>query len=473
MKLCLSIAPISMSEALARMYQVSNLDDLIEIRIDAIKDLDVQRLLKQPRPQLIITNRRSDEGGKFRGNRKIQLAKLSQAIECGAEYIDIEMSCGSKTLHALRKHSGKTKIILSYHNFVNTPKKVQAIYAKMRSFEPDIIKIATTAYDISDNKIIFNLLQKTQSKRIHLIAHCMGERGEISRILSGKFGGYLSFASQNQSSTTAPGQLNIEDMEKIYRVESINKKTKIFGLVGNPVAQSKGIFFHNRIFKLRNLNAVYVNFLVDNIETFIKSFRDIVSGFSVTMPFKEKIIPLLDTLDETAQAVNSVNTVIIKNNKMVGYNTDLLAVNSILKNIPSLKRKKVVILGTGAMAKTMAYSALKHGATTTIVGRSPRKAKSLSSTLGCNWNTFENLRSIEADVLMNATPVGMLGNTAKQIVRKNYLKKEMIIIDAVYTPSLTPLILSAKEKGCRTILGDIIFSHQAQLQSKLFLDSLR
>jgi 3-dehydroquinate dehydratase / shikimate dehydrogenase len=471
MKICLSIAPATMSEALTELKSAHRHVDLVEIRIDGINDLGLELLLRKPRPKVIITNRRYDEGGKFHGRENEQVAILSRAIDYGADYVDIEMSWGKKIIRTLFSHSRKTKVIVSYHNSKETPNNVHTIYSSIQSIGPDIIKIATTANDIADNKIIFNLLERARRNKQPLIAHCMGERGQISRILSGKFGGYLSYTSSRSSKSTASGQINLEDFEKIYRTSAVNKATKIFGLVGKPVAQSKGKYFHNYIFKRQGLNAVYLDFLVDNLDNFIHSYRAMLSGLSVTTPFKQEIVPFLDSLEDCTSALNVVNTVIIRKKKMIGYNTDLSALLSILKNISSLQNKEVVVLGTGAMARTISFALTRYNANITIIGRSCTKAKKLSSEFNCDCAAFTELPKIKADILMNATSVGMNGNIVNQIVPNNFLKKEMIVFDAVYSNGLTPLLLKAQKIGCRIISGDFFFKRQAHLQSKLFLNN--
>ncbi|MBA4311250.1 MAG: type I 3-dehydroquinate dehydratase [Chlorobiaceae bacterium] len=473
MKICLSIAPNSMRDALKMLRDFRDTPDLIEVRIDGIQDLNLAQLLHHPRPKVIITNRRKAEVGIFPGSANQQYEILSEAIRLGAEYVDVEFSWGDKFTKNLLSQSNKTKVICSYHNFKETPKKLESLYRKMRKTGAHIIKIATTANDIADNKLIFDLLKQSRRDKQKMIALCMGVAGEISRILGGKFGSYLTYASLTEKAKTADGQLTYNELINLYDVDQINYRTKVFGLVGNPVKQSKGIYFHNKIFIGKRLDAVYVNFLVCDLHVFISKFRNVFNGLSVTMPFKEEIANLLDRFELDSVRLGIYNTVIKRNDKLIGYNTDLPAMISLLKKRTNLRGKNVVVLGTGAIAKTMAYAALSNNCITTIIGRNPNKAEILAKELGCEWTTFDDLHSLDPDILMNGTSVGMKGNRQQSIVPKSFFKKGMIVFDAVYNPVMTPLLQDAVKAGCEVITGLELFEKQAQLQSKLFIESMK
>jgi 3-dehydroquinate dehydratase/shikimate dehydrogenase len=460
-----------MREAMKQLRRASKLTGLVEIRVDGIRDLNLEQLLRHPRSDVIITNRRTDEGGKFNGTAKEQFRILSKAVKHGAEYIDAEVSWGESFIAKLKSQHPKTPLIVSYHNFKETPVDLLSIYRKIRETRVDIVKIATMSNDISDNKQMFNLLQTAHKDRQKTIAICMGERGQVSRILTGRYDGYLTFASMRTDQPTAPGQLTFEELKSLFRTDTINKRTKVFGLIGNPVAYSKGIDFHNRIFKRRSVNAAYVNFLVDDLPCFMKTFGREFSGYSVTMPYKEQIVPILDNIDGEASKLGIVNTVINRKGKLVGLNTDLPALIAILKRRTPLRKKRVLVLGTGATSKTMAYAGMTSSADVTIVGRSITKAKALANELNCQHDGLENIMNIPSDILMNGTSVGMVSK--ESLVPKKYFRKGMVVLDAVYSSTFTPLLLDAKAAGCNVVSGVELFERQAKLQSKMFLELMQ
>jgi 3-dehydroquinate dehydratase/shikimate dehydrogenase len=469
MKLCLSIAPRSMPEALAALQRVHrSRPDIIELRIDGLNDIDLPLLLQSRKLPIIITNRRVDEGGLFSGSASEQRLILSEAMAHGVDYIDVEASWGTRMVQDLISRNSRTKLIVSHHDFDKTPINLLRVYDRLAAMGGHVVKIATMAHDSADNARMLALYAR--SRRNKLIALCMGEHGHPSRILAGVFGCYLSYASEGSDSATAPGQLAIDDLKKIYRVNILNRTTRIFGLVGNPVRHSRGIYFHNRIFAQRSVNAVYVNFLTDNLERFVEFFRPYFRGLSITMPFKQAIVPLLDRVESSALRVGAVNTVINQRGKLVGHNTDFDAVAHLLRKRLSLTGKQAVVLGTGGTARTMAAACIDAGAHVTIMGRSNSKAAALASVLDCEWKSLTDLESLHIDILLNGTSVGMISNDANEIVPPSLLKRGMIVFDAVYDPAMTPLLQRSEATGCKTISGLEFFRAQARLQSQLFLN---
>ncbi|HYQ87063.1 MAG TPA: type I 3-dehydroquinate dehydratase [Bacteroidota bacterium] len=469
MKIVVSIAPRSMTEALAQMHSLRHSRELVEIRVDHIKNLDMERLLRNPRPRVIITNRHRLEGGLFGGNAGEQVRILSSALSHGAEYVDIEMRWGASRIRSLLRPGASGRLIVSHHDPDKTPKKLFPIFRRLAATPGGILKLVTTANDICDNGRVFELLTRARKDGRQIAAFCMNERGQISRILGAKYGNALTYAALSAEKTTASGQLTAADLKKTYRVHTLDKHTKIFGLVGNPVSHSGGVAFHNSIFARKSLNAVYVNFLVDDLNSFLSAFRDEIAGLSITMPFKKPIIPLLDEIDPVASLLNSVNTVVVRKRRLIGYNTDLPAVRRILEQHAKPRGKRAIVLGTGATARTMAYAAISAGASTTIVGRSEEKARALALKFGCSWAALEHITSLGADIIMNATPVGMRSVPRQTLIPRRFLKRGMTVFDAVYNPPLTPLLRQSREAGCRIIPGTELFNAQARLQSHLFL----
>jgi shikimate dehydrogenase len=227
--------------------------------------------------------------------------------------------------------------------------------------------------------------------------------------------------------------------------------------------------FHNSLFQRKSLNSVYVNCLVDNLQTFLPAFRDVFSGFSVTMPFKEQIVLALDKIDPAVSELGVANTVINNHDRLEGYNTDLLAIEQLLKERADLRGKKAIVLGTGGTSRAMAYAAQRRGAAVTVVGRTLDKVQRLAVEFGCNFALAENLSELSCDLLMNGTPLGMKPESDPLPVPSEFLKSGMIVFDAVYTPEVTPLLRMATFNGCKIIKGTELFHQQGMFQHDLFM----
>ncbi len=269
--------------------------DLIELRLDYLKDLNADENKNWPYEQLkklldlklrrkkpiIVTVRKKDEGGYSDLKDDVRIQILEKAIDLNADFIDVEFSTRPLLLKQIISKKNKTKIILSYHNPEKTNKQeIIKKYKAIKKFRPDIIKIVTFANSITDNLVMFDMLKKNKE----FIAFCMGEKGEISRILCPLFGSYLTFAALKKGKESASGQLDIKTLNNIYRIKQLDnlakrqsKPPKIFGLVGNPVKHSKGFIIHNDWFKKLKINSIYLNFLVDNLGLFIKKYKSMIS----------------------------------------------------------------------------------------------------------------------------------------------------------------------------------------------------
>ena len=251
--ICIPVIANNLEDALHDMTEASKVADIIELRLDYIKNPDLKRLLEGRTKPVIVTNRPIREGGKFDGSEEERIALLKLAIQLHANFVDVEhdsiQNINRDMVH--RASMGKTKRIVSYHNFRETPGNLTDIYQRLSQSGADIIKIVTYANDIVDNVKIYRLLQQT---RIPTISFCMGEYGIISRILYKRFGSYLTFASLRAGKESAPGQICIDELLNIYHARRRDKNTAIYGLIGSPVSHSISPIIHNTLFKEMNFN---------------------------------------------------------------------------------------------------------------------------------------------------------------------------------------------------------------------------
>src|SRR3989338_1419847 len=372
--ICIPITAKNMDSALADIKKANNIADIIELRIDYIKNnLNLKKLIEKAEKPLIVTNRNKFNNGKFEGSEEKRIGLLKKAIELNVDYVDIEIDADCNEIITNKKNS---KIIISYHNFNETPENIGEIYDNLKSTNADIIKITTKANKLSDNLKIIELVKNSKKP---IIAMCMGPLGEISRILAPLYGSFLTFASLEKGKESAPGQIPAEILKHVYRISDIKTKFKIYGIIGNPVSESKGYLIHNALFKEHKLNNVYLNFLVDDLDDFIKNFSTLLSGFSVTMPYKEKIMNYLDYIYPVAKKIGAVNTVINTNGKLIGYNTDITEAIKAIESRTEIKNKKVVILGAGGAARAIALGILEKKGKLTILNRTVEKAEALRS----------------------------------------------------------------------------------------------
>ncbi len=468
------ITNFSNKSALGDILKAKKEADIIELRLDYIKNPHLENLIQKSSKPVIATNRKKSEGGKFGGSEKERIALLEKAVILNADYVDIELDSGInqiKRMLALRDFCrSASRIIVSYHNFHWTPKNLESIYKKIKGTGCDIVKIATYAKSINDNLIIFDLIERAKKDGQRIVALCMGEKGEISRILGPIFGSYFTFGSLESGKESAPGQIPVKTLKDIYRINKLeNKNIKIYGLVGNPVNKSKGYLLHNFSFSQLNLNSIYVNFLVDDLKLFIRGYRNLFDGLSVTMPYKERIIKFLDVIEPSAKKIGAVNTIAVKNGKLFGYNTDYFgAIRALENKAPFLRNKKIVVLGAGGAAKAVIFGLKNKCAKITVLNRTLNKARKLAFDFKCGYGHLSQINKMDFDVLINATSVGMFPRVNRSIIKNKEIFKDKTVFDLVYNPVMTKFLKDAKKIKSVVISGRDLFLDQAALQFKLW-----
>lgn len=249
----------------------------------------------------------------------------------------------------------------------------------------------------------------------------------------------------------------------------IDLKTSIFGIVGYPLGHSLSPLMHNTAFRFRGLNAIYLFFETQEIENAIKGIKALgIKGVSVTIPYKSDVLPFLDRIDSLAENIGAVNTIINKEGELIGYNTDAIGALKAIKERISPIGKGALIIGAGGAARSIGYMLKKEGADLFIASRNYRHAKKLAESLGGTGIPMEDIGSLNVDILINATPVGMYPHTDRCPVSASVLRPGMVVMDIVYNPLDTLLLKIAKDRRCITINGLKMFIYQGAEQFRLW-----
>jgi len=445
--------------------------ELVELRVDFMrKRPDIGRLLKDRPTPVVVTCRRKADRGRWFGTEDQRLTILREAIIGGAEYVDLEVDVAG----SIRRY-GKTKRIVSYHNFDETPLELCDIYQRMAKLDPDVIKIATMANSPGDN---VRMLEMVGAAGVPTVGFCMGEMGTISRVLCGCHGSPFTYASFSREREMAPGQLSWAEVRNLFRFDHISERTAVFAVIGDPIAQSKSPLIHNAAYRKLGLNAVYVPVRVppDQLQESLKELEQLrVAGVSVTIPHKEGVLQCAEQVDEATELMGAANTLFRRDGQWCATNTDAPAAISAIQeglrkagSIPDLTARKVLILGAGGAARAVGHGLLRQGAVVTLTNRSRDRGKSLAAELGCQFTSWENRGSEICDVLVNCTSVGMHPNVDVSPFEQHWLSDSTLVFDTVYNPEQTLLLKQAHDRGCASVSGVEMFIRQAALQFKLF-----
>lgn len=490
-RVCAVIAEQTIEAAQSAISHVAGIADLIELRLDYLRDFDFTKpddlallLAGKPLP-VIITCRAVEEGGKQHVDQAARLRLLVEGAKHFADYCDIE---AAHYADVLSLSPDLSRLIVSHHNFEETPADLDEVFDRVTALPAAAHKIVTQANDIADPLAVFRLLDRGTSDGKKLIALAMGTAGVATRVLGPSRGCFLTYGSLESERGSAEGQLTCDELINLYRVRQLSRDTAITGIIGAPVAHSASPAMHNRAFAALGLDFVYLPFEVENVETFFTRFvrcttREIdwnLRGFSVTIPHKTTVIPLLDQLDASASEVGAVNTVVINEGRLTGYNTDVRGAMEPIAKVIKLKGESCAVFGAGGAARAVVYGLIDRGARVSVFARDPARATALAKRFSVDVFPLEAFATNDATVVINATPVGMRGYAeGSSPAPRASLRGRRVIYDLVYNPLDTQLLIEARAEGCQTINGLEMLIAQAALQFELWtgqqapLDAMR
>lgn len=251
----------------------------------------------------------------------------------------------------------------------------------------------------------------------------------------------------------------------------IDATTKICCVIGDPVEHSLSPLLHNTGYRLLGLNFAYIAFRVKDIKQAIDGIRALgIRGASITLPHKITAMKYIDEIDDIAREIGAINTIINDEGVLSGFNTDYDAALKALTEKTAIKGKRIVLLGAGGTALTIATGLKRNGAELIILNRNTEKAVELAKQVKAEGSGgLDQLPIItSADILVDATSVGMWPGVNESLVPKELLHSKLTVFDVVYNPQKTRLIKEAKAAGCKVIYGYRMFLLQAAEQFKLF-----
>lgn len=475
-ELCVTIARRRQRKLLEEMEAAAATGArLMEIRLDFLgREPDLPEILKHKPCPLIATVRRRQDGGQWSNSEEKRLLLLRLAVASGFDYVDLEWDIADKI-----PRYGTTKRLISHHDMQEMPVDLDKLYEEMQKRDPDVIKIAARANHTADN---FRMAQLLRKASVPTVAFCMGDMGTLSRVMGAKLGSPFTYAAFNPERIVAPGLLTFAEMRELYRYETINADTEIFGVIGDPIGHSLSPLVHNTAFAEMGLNKVYVPIRVpaECLDELMKEMGTLpIAGLSVTIPHKQGILRGGAAVDPLVKATGSANTMLWRKDGYDLYNTDgPAAISSLINALPTeagkggtLKDKTVLILGAGGVSRTIAHALHSAGALVTVTNRHIDRATDLAKEVGCSALDWGQRHGPHFDIIVNCTPVGMSPDVDKSPFHPGSIRERMVVFDTIYNPETTQLLRSARERDAITVSGVQMFVRQAEAQFKLFTGS--
>lgn len=402
-------------------------------------------------PHSIATCRRVEAGGMFRGSVEEQAQVLLAAVRAGCDWVDLEIESVDRAGRSLLNRFRPARVLVSYHDYRTMPRLGEA-YRRLSCLPVQAIKIAGHVRCLLDNLKIKQFVRSHRgSPRLVLVG--LGPSGLPSRLLSLKWGSAFTYASAGTNYAVASGQLPAQAMRLIYRVEHLDYKTQIFGIVGARASISLSPSMHNVAFSAKRVNAIYLPCETNRLSDFLKFARKMgFVGFSVTMPYKRAIIRELDWTEPLAEQIGACNTVAVQHGKWMGWNTDAAAVVEVLTKRLRLAGSRILILGAGGAARSAAFALRGEGAGVFIAARREIAARKLARAISAQAIPWSSVDGLDVDAVINATPIGMAPNS--DVVPIDLARLHVrVVFDMVYYPMETRFLAEARGRGLTTISG--------------------
>jgi 3-dehydroquinate dehydratase / shikimate dehydrogenase len=445
----------------------------VELRLDWLSsDPEIGRFLhrlaqlapRRHRATLIATCRRREAGGRYRGSIAKQLVHLADAIRAGCAWYDLEIEtaseCPPELLDVLL---GDGRQLASAHFFRGLPGNLGRVAAQLRRSQADAIKIAARCDSLAASRKLLNFARTQRN----VVAIPMGDVALPARFLALREKNGFAYAPVENA--TAPGQISLQEMKDLYRVDRLDSRTRVYGVIGDPVGHSLSPAMQNAGFAARRMNAVYLPFLVHDLRDFLGSVGPLgIQGFSVTLPHKERILRRLDGCDPLATRIGAVNTVVVRGGgKLYGYNTDYVGVLRALEKRMPLRGSRVLIVGAGGAARAVAFALAQAGASFCVTARRPARAKSLARAAGGEAIARNHVGREFFDAIVNATPVGMHPRVEDSPLAARELNCRLVF-DTIYRPRVTKLLQLAARRKIETVSGLEMFVAQGIAQWEIW-----
>ncbi len=460
--------------------------DIAELRVDCLSPedrLNFRHFPEQAKIPCVLTIRRKSDGGQYLEGEGSRIALLARGLAFAETnhkknfaYIDLEEDLQVPSIEEAARAFG-TRIIRSIHNMTGTELDIRARVQRLRRTKDEIAKVAVTPHNLADVTSLFHQAKTCSGEEFILIA--MGQYGIPSRILAPILGSVITYVTSEENirnSQNTLGQLDPVTLNEIYNFRTITDKTRIFGITGNPLAATSSPLIHNKGYIKQGIDAVYVPLKAENIEEALEFASEVgITGLSITIPFKETVLPNLDQISAQAGEIGACNTILKTGDVWNGYNSDAPGFSRALIEFlgrKDLHRLRVAIIGAGGAAKAIAHVVKQLGGKACIFNRTTDKARELAQQYNFKWATLDAgnriLLESYSDVIIQTTSVGMSPNVDDDPIDFYAFNGNEAVYDVIYHPEKTRMLKRAQKAGCRTCNGYTMLQYQAYLQFKLF-----
>ena len=503
-KICLSLTGKTIAEDIELLDKNRKYADAAELRVDCL-DPD-ERFLIRRFPEMaglpvILTIRREIDGGNYTGAEGSRIKIFADGLAYADAdrrrnfaYVDLEDDLDIPSLEEAARTFG-TRIIRSRYNMDGVDDDLAGILRQMRRVGDELVKAVITPHTLNDVIKVYRAARETMD--IEKIITCMGEYGGLTGILAEFMGSRFCYASAGMEppdGSAATGQLKPGDLVQFYRFRKITGKTKIFAVAGFPLITAASPRFFNTVFESEKADAVFVSVTAGSVHDLMRFAKEIgLSGITVTVPYKEEILPYLKFKSPEVITTGACNIVVadteqtIGNDRMPGrvshpgewrgYNTDAACFSASLLSFlgrKDLRGRRLTIVGAGGTARSAAAEIYRLKGNALILNRTSSKARSLASQYRFAWAGLDShgadLMSRYSDIIIQASSAGMEPHQNEDPLEFYRFTGRETVMDLIYKPEMTRCLKRAEEAGCRILNGYDMLTRQARMQYGYFMN---
>lgn len=469
--ICISIAQESRRLALADMLNASRQCDLLEVQLDRFdRAPDIKELLENKPKPVILSCRRSQDGGHWKGTETERLALLRQCIIDKADYVEIELDVADEI-----RRLPPAKRVITYTNLRETPANLAEIYSEAQRKGADVIKLVTLARTPEEAWPLVQILVKPA---VPTVVVGLGKPGVMLSVLGKKIGAPWVYAALERGMEAYPGQATVRDLNEVYHYPAINKSTPLVAVTGFTPREYALIGTLNAGFAAAGAAPRCLPSQMGNVKLFRK-VMDVIrfKGVVVDDTHQGDILEAVSDCEPAAKQAHAADLIASEEKAWHGYNTLWRAAGTTLEAVLREKRggdkplhdRIVMVVGANAVARSVVLGVKQRGGIPIVASYHRDAAQKLAQEFGCRHVAMEALYSTRHDVL--AVCAIEQGPAKEAGVQGNYLKPSITVMDLTALPKRSELLLEAQRRGCDIVPPRRLLLEQAILLLRLLAEN--
>lgn len=484
--ICLCLTGKTLRENLEALDRQRPYVDMVELRADCL--VPAEKFLLRSFPEqaglpTILTVRRVSDGGQFEDGEGVRMTMFAKALSYASPdakgnfaYVDLESDFHAVAVEDACRTFG-TRIIRSVNCPDSIPDDLEAAWADISDEPDEIPRLAVSPRNSADLARLLSWSRKLPERERIILT--LGKFGYGGRLVPRMFGSMLAYAGAMYAGMPmgSVGLVDARTFAETFRSREVGPDTKLYALIGGTsVIGSRSPALHNNAFRRAGMDAAYMPLPSDEAGYFMQILEELdVQGASVTVPFKEDVLPFLSFRSVDVQGIGACNTLVRRDGTWAGYNTDADGFErSALEFLgrADFEGLRVTLVGSGGAAKSVAHSLARRGAKCVVLNRTLPTARELARRYGFSYGPLDD-RSLDlviehSDLIVQATSVGMLGGIAGDPLDWYEFTGREAVFDIIYRPERTQMLERAERAGCSILNGYDMLRYQAAGQFKLW-----